>query len=271
MDSISDCADTSHLQTKTEASILQNRESQRRSRARRRDLVEDLKRRLEEYEKRDALASLEMQRAARAVNAENQSLRTLLWRHGVSQNEVDHFLASEAGLPHAIPGGAHWEDHQEALRSATTDSFSSSAWSHPPSGHKYTLSEPAGFAPYQQAVLTPGSVTSQHPSSATSESAAGVPHPMVYGRQYSVAKREDDSETEGTQSPITDPNATEANTPQLGGTNALESSCDAAAAILVQLHKQSDPLTARAALGCPGTDNCSVKNTTIFQLMEGWS
>lgn len=253
------------LQTKTEASILQNRESQRRSRARRRDLVDDLKRRLEEYEKRDALASLEMQRAARAVNAENQSLRTLLWRHGVSQGEVDHFLASEGGL--VSSAGSHWDDRQDSVHSASTEGFPASSWPHHAPGHKYTLSEPAAFPPYHQTVLTPGSVTSQHPPFAN-----GVPKPMDYVSQHSIEKREDDSEeTEGASSLATDPNATEATTPQLNGAHGLESSCDAAAAILVQLHKQSDPLSARTALGCSGADSCSVKNTTIFQLMEGFS
>lgn len=237
----------------------------------------DLKRRLEEYEKRDALASLEMQRAARAVNAENQGLRTLLWRHGVSQVEVDHFLTSEGGLPSVTPGGSiQWEDHRDVLNSASTDDFPTPPWSYHLPGHKYTLSEPAGFAPYHhQSVLTPGSVTPQHLSSAASESAGGVSHSGGYDYRHSVERRDDDSEgTEGIGSPATDPsdpNSTEANTPHTRGASALESSCDAAAAILVQLHKQSDPFTARAALGCAGPDTCSVKNTTIFQLMEGLS
>ncbi|KAM4058781.1 hypothetical protein HRG_014746 [Hirsutella rhossiliensis] len=49
---------------------------------------------------------------------------------------------------------------------------------------------------------------------------------------------------------------------------SLETSCDVAAAILVQLHDQTDSVGARVALGCTGTSSCSVKNTRIFQLMD---
>ncbi|KAK0611574.1 hypothetical protein B0T14DRAFT_331722 [Immersiella caudata] len=66
--------------TKTDNTILQNRESQRRSRARRRELVEDLQRRVAEYERRDAHATEAMQLAARKVVEENRKLRELLGR-----------------------------------------------------------------------------------------------------------------------------------------------------------------------------------------------
>ncbi|KAK4444966.1 hypothetical protein QBC34DRAFT_429412 [Podospora aff. communis PSN243] len=66
--------------TKTDTTVLQNRESQRRSRARRRELVEDLQRRVAEYERRDARATEAMQVAARRVVEENRRLRGLLGR-----------------------------------------------------------------------------------------------------------------------------------------------------------------------------------------------
>ncbi|KAK0649474.1 hypothetical protein B0T16DRAFT_131883 [Cercophora newfieldiana] len=65
-------------QIKTDSSVQQNRESQRRSRARRRELVEDLQRRVAEYERRDARATEAMQVAARSVVEENRRLRALL-------------------------------------------------------------------------------------------------------------------------------------------------------------------------------------------------
>ena len=48
----------------------------------------------------------------------------------------------------------------------------------------------------------------------------------------------------------------------------LETSCDKAAEILVELHNHADPSWARSALGCHGDSSCSVKNTKIFQLMD---
>lgn len=49
----------------------------------------------------------------------------------------------------------------------------------------------------------------------------------------------------------------------------LETSCDKAAKILVDLHNQTDLSSARSALGCRGdSSNCSIKNTSFFQLMD---
>lgn len=71
------------------------RDYQRKCRARHRDFVNDLKRRLAEYERSGVQATLEMQQAARAVEQTNRRLRQLLALHGVSDNEVDRFLRSD--------------------------------------------------------------------------------------------------------------------------------------------------------------------------------
>lgn len=60
----------------------------------------------------------------------------------------------------------------------------------------------------------------------------------------------------------------EPSTTDISGGETLETSCDAAAAILTNLYNQTDPAQTRAALGCIGTSNCSVKNTKIFWLMD---
>ena len=73
-------------------SKAQNRECQRKSRARRRDLVDDLKSRLQTYEQRDAAASRELQAAARLVQDENRRLRELLRLCRVSEEEIERFL-----------------------------------------------------------------------------------------------------------------------------------------------------------------------------------
>ncbi|KAJ4163571.1 hypothetical protein LMH87_005292 [Akanthomyces muscarius] len=73
--------------TPTPESTALNRESQRRSRARRRELIDDLSRQIEEYKHRGIEATLQMQSAARVVLAENQRLRALLHRHGISPDD----------------------------------------------------------------------------------------------------------------------------------------------------------------------------------------
>ncbi|KAF2623713.1 hypothetical protein BU25DRAFT_414176 [Macroventuria anomochaeta] len=70
------------------------RDNQRRSRARRKDLIKDLQTRVQEYELKGVAATQDMQRAARKVAQENERLRTLLARHGILKEEVEFFLRS---------------------------------------------------------------------------------------------------------------------------------------------------------------------------------
>ncbi|KPM43673.1 hypothetical protein AK830_g2880 [Neonectria ditissima] len=77
---------------RTPESLALNRENQRRSRARHRELLDDLQRRVRDYERRDAQASLDMQRVARNVAAENAALRALLGAKGVADAEVEAHL-----------------------------------------------------------------------------------------------------------------------------------------------------------------------------------
>ncbi|KAI0424185.1 hypothetical protein F5Y09DRAFT_325064 [Xylaria sp. FL1042] len=49
---------------------------------------------------------------------------------------------------------------------------------------------------------------------------------------------------------------------------ALVTSCDAAASIIADFQGHGDVSRARMALGCDETANCHVKNTRLFQLMD---
>ncbi|EPS36435.1 hypothetical protein H072_10005 [Dactylellina haptotyla CBS 200.50] len=68
------------------------RNNQRRSRAKRKEYIASLERRLAEYASEGVHATIEMQRAARAVTRENQQLRKLLERFGVSKDHVEDYL-----------------------------------------------------------------------------------------------------------------------------------------------------------------------------------
>ena len=74
--------------------VLRNREHQRQSRARRKDLISELQSRIQKYEKEGARVTVEVQAAARRVAEENRDLRDLLKIHGVSAAVVDAHLAS---------------------------------------------------------------------------------------------------------------------------------------------------------------------------------
>ncbi|PFH55994.1 hypothetical protein XA68_17234 [Ophiocordyceps unilateralis] len=70
------------------------RDNQRRSRARRREYLQELEQRLRIYELQGIEASTEVQMAARRVAEENRQLRELLNRHGVDDNHIALFLQS---------------------------------------------------------------------------------------------------------------------------------------------------------------------------------
>jgi hypothetical protein len=72
--------------------LLRNRENQRASRARRKGYIEDLEQRVRTYERDGAIATVEVQSAARRVAEENFWLRQMLSVHGHAKNDVDEFV-----------------------------------------------------------------------------------------------------------------------------------------------------------------------------------
>jgi hypothetical protein len=72
--------------------LLRNRENQRASRARRKGYIEDLEKRVRDFERDGAAATLSVQSAARKVAEENFWLRHMLSTHGITKNEVDEYV-----------------------------------------------------------------------------------------------------------------------------------------------------------------------------------
>ncbi|CAI4216868.1 unnamed protein product [Parascedosporium putredinis] len=87
-------ASTSEQQSADNSTAIRIRDNQRRSRARHREFVETLQRKVQEYERQGVHATLEMQRAARDVAVENARLRSLLTQRGVSEDEIEGYLVS---------------------------------------------------------------------------------------------------------------------------------------------------------------------------------
>ncbi|KAK9776669.1 hypothetical protein AB5N19_11219 [Seiridium cardinale] len=76
------------------ANLTRIRDNQRRSRARRKEYVQELEQRLRVYEQQGVEASTEIQQAARRVVEENKKLRALLNEHGIGDSSIDSFLQS---------------------------------------------------------------------------------------------------------------------------------------------------------------------------------
>ncbi|KAJ9150107.1 hypothetical protein NKR19_g5415 [Coniochaeta hoffmannii] len=221
------------------------RENQRRSRARRHDLLRDLQQRLDEQERLGVQATIEMQQAAGQVARENARLRDLLLRLGVSDGEVEEFLrrgdpnsvenplienglAEGAGAPGSAPGVS------SATELLGAEQLGTPACS-------YDLQAASGF-----------------PSCSEEENS--------YFLQPSRAPPGDRTATLW-------PDSTEDAQPHhanldVSHESGLETSCEVAAAILADMHGHGDASRARVVLGCTDQSDCTVKNTTVFDLLD---
>ncbi|KAK3943856.1 hypothetical protein QBC46DRAFT_22445 [Diplogelasinospora grovesii] len=81
------------------ANLARIRDNQRRSRARRKEYLQELEQRLRLVELQGIEASSEIQLAARKVAEENKKLRMLLNRHGINDDSIDAFLGSGIVAP----------------------------------------------------------------------------------------------------------------------------------------------------------------------------
>jgi hypothetical protein len=78
--------------SKEKANLARIRDNQRRSRARRKEYLQELEARLRQCELQGIEASSEIQMAARRVADENKKLRGLLAQHGIGEDSVETYL-----------------------------------------------------------------------------------------------------------------------------------------------------------------------------------
>ena len=85
------------------ANLARIRDNQRRSRARKREYLQELEQRLRLCELQGIEASAEVQMAARRVAEENRQLRELLHKQGVSEEYIVHYLQASMIAPDLNP------------------------------------------------------------------------------------------------------------------------------------------------------------------------
>ncbi|RSL42346.1 hypothetical protein CEP51_016491 [Fusarium floridanum] len=88
------------------ANLARIRDNQRRSRARRREYLQELEQRLRVYEIQGIHASYEVQQAAQRVAEENRQLRGLLNRHGIAEGYISSYLQAGGVAAQAGPAQA---------------------------------------------------------------------------------------------------------------------------------------------------------------------
>jgi len=96
------------------ANLARIRDNQRRSRARRKEYLQELESRLRQCELQGVEASSEIQSAARRVAEENKKLRALLAQHGVRDESIEVYLQTSSTAD-AVMGG-QYGSHSEAVQ-----------------------------------------------------------------------------------------------------------------------------------------------------------
>lgn len=194
-----------------------------------------------------------MQRAARQVSDENHRLRALLGHHGITEDEIDRYLSAPQSVPTVSPKPPATQAVKGAPRSLTTYHHSVS-----PQPSLSPAASPSNTRPRSK----PNNIALLQPASASAS-----PSTRSYVNDGAVEGQAQHS-TEPLQGQSPRHHVPKPPQPVTNYTDTLQTSCEAAAAILVDLHGKDDLDATRAALGCVGASSCSVKNTTIFELMD---
>lgn len=219
-----------------------------------------------------------MQRAARKVAHENTRLRTLLARHGVSQDQVDSYLQSTdadeepsniAAYTATGPLQSQINTHTILMRPVINVAQLSEHNHHsndnqinidtnaitPPSRHQ-NFHDPA------IAVIPQATNTGVH--GCTQKSGT-----LPKNKEFQCEEPND-----ATKEPYC-PNTSDCFCPPATTTLAtqplnsgLEISCETAASIIIEMRGDGDVESVRASLGCAGRQSCSVRNSTVLQIMD---
>ena len=252
------------LQASTIAPAVRIRENQRRARARRKELIDDLKSRTRDYEMRGVMATVQVQEAARKVLLENRRLRALLVEKGVPTAEIEAFL--------------HGYDHDS--------SFTVALPTPEPADIIDTQSQATLSVDIQQPV-------EMHASDTTNQlvSAASLPAvPMDIGFESAsqadktgkfvgsssdmelLGPSEQGEKDLGRGSPSLLEHVSDCYCPEMepvpGQTQSSETECSVAANILAGFRGHGDAEQARAELGCPDTTQCSITNAALLHALD---
>jgi hypothetical protein len=296
-----------------DSSAIRIRDNQRRSRARRKEYLEDMQKKLQTYEREGVQATLDMQQAAKRVALENDRLRILLNQRGVTDNEISQYLQSfppnppEAerkplkAQPISAPRSPPLQQDNLRLRMAVPPLHLGHA-AFPAGRHQHLSMQsdaeamfgPTGNSAYHSAAIrTPpeyGPPTQQPghsymdvvlPPIHTLTKTDGPPVDRLSVLADASTERaccdgqaQCTSSAEVLQAPS--PAATNSSFGHAHSTSPLgndvysptEMSCSDAAQIIANMHGHGDITISKAALGCGGREECVVKNSHIFDVLE---
>jgi len=241
------------------AEAVRIRDNQRRSRARRKEYIQELEERLRKFERLGTQATIEVQTAARKVSEQNTLLRSLLRLHGVSDVEVEGYLRRDSSgvVPFALEArdpsynAATMQSDRAFLRDST-DSHKHPAPGLPP--RIENLKEP-----YQE--IERDRVAPIKDGGPLDRAYLEPPWPDF---RYSGSHNPHDPRPKPTSGPRD--SQTRAQCSHAGKDNTKP--CEEAAGIIANMRGHNNTEAARAELGCVSGSSCVVKNITIFQALD---
>ncbi|EWC44391.1 hypothetical protein DRE_01217 [Drechslerella stenobrocha 248] len=224
------------------AATVRIRNNQRRSRANRKAYVASLERKLEEYSARGIQATVEMQSAARAVATENQRLRALLCKIGVSPDEVTAYLQSFRAPDGPSPATTSEELAADRIQKPSTRQ-----------GHD---DDPSGkvTAP-EERVRSPAPVDARN----------------IHGpRRTEYHPIDTDTDCGLQDSPPRAGGTSRLCSSGSSGSSTLETPCETAASIILRMRGQDDESAVYSRFGCENgfPQGCRIRNTDLFQIMD---
>ncbi|KAF2751683.1 hypothetical protein M011DRAFT_2260 [Sporormia fimetaria CBS 119925] len=234
-------------------SSIRIRENQRRSRMRRKELIDHLQAEVKRYELEGVKATQQMQQAARKVAHENIRLRSLLAAYGVSQDEVDSYLRS-TGHPGVE---LHPNAHLQTFKANHTKITTGRARSH--TLHDADSQVPA---PWPRRTRQQPTVARERCPEEDSSGSGTTPEVQETSNNCPV---EEISECPNTATCFCPPMSAPRLAPH---GSSSEISCETAATIIIELNREDDRDAVRASLGCTGAGDCKVKSSVVMELMD---
>jgi hypothetical protein len=251
------------------ASLTRIRDNQRRSRARRKEYIQELEKRLQRFEHLGVETNVEIQAAARKVAYENTLLRSLLNGHGVTNIDIEEHIHTEGKrvVPTLLPArtsDAPVIPQAEMLRQSvlhnSMDGVDTSTFQSIPKEMLERLEKGR--------ILDDGRL-------------AGLSEPVQTSRTPSTPYQSLKPESCQTANSHLAPIPSEARTSvvstcrcELPGLSrqpqAVDdvTTCEAAANIIASMRGHGDQEAAREELGCCLDEHCMVENVKIFQLID---
>lgn len=256
--------------------LVRVRDNQRRSRARKKEYVQELETKWRTCEQTGAEASAEIQAAARKVADENKRLRQLLAEHGIPDRETNSPLSQHAVVLDSLLGTRRrCGTHGNGSCKPATPIVASSV---PPQNS----GEPSSHANIRPAARTLRPQAEYSPSPAYASSSTGVSSnnltmSIYTGNPHHPTVAQQPPENTYYSPPVSDRHlgsfqgygfAPSDYAPDSTMAGSETSSCRAVADAIRYVRPNLGPDQLEAQMGCSEGQDCSISNVQAFDLMD---